>query len=90
MSHANNEPFAARWYAIVNCEASDCSFEEAIVVSFPREDRANCELARRQALSVDDDDYADGFHAVLPVHVDAVGWNSLEPLPGGWPGTGDA
>lgn len=81
----HNESFSTRFWAIVDCEVSDCSFDESIVLMMPSKERANEELGRRQTLSPDDDDYVDAYHAVLPVHVDGVGWNSLEPVPDWWP-----
>jgi hypothetical protein len=79
------EPFAARWYAIVNCEGQDDSFDDGIVVVLPRKEAANAELARRRALPPEHDDHVDAYHAVLPIHVNGVGWNSHDPCPDDWP-----
>ena len=85
MSDDSSEAFTARMWAIVNCEMGDCSFDEAIVVMMPSKDRADAELARRRALWFEDDDWVDDKHVVLPIHINGVAWNSLEPVPEWWP-----
>jgi hypothetical protein len=83
--HEFNEPFSARWYAIVNIEGQDDAFEDGIVAVFIDKGSATADLWRRQSLPADDDDHVDEYHAVLPIHVDAIGWNSHDPPPDGWP-----
>lgn len=80
-----DEPFTARMWAIVGSEACDASFEDGIVLIMPSKARAGAELARRQALPTESDDYVDEYHVVLLVHVDAIGWNSLDPVSDDWP-----
>ena len=79
------EPFSARWYAIVDCEGQDESFESGIVAVFIDKGSATADLWRRQALPPEHGDHVDAYHAVLPIHVNGVGWNSHEPCPDEWP-----
>ena len=76
MSEKYREPFAGRFWGLFNVES-----EGEPLVLFGGAEVATAELARRQALPDDHDDWLSRDWCMLPCDVAGTVWNCFDPDP---------
>lgn len=76
MSKEFREPFAGRYWTIINVEG-----DGEPPVLYRSQETADLELARRRELPEDDDAWLSEYHHVLPCDVAGALWNSYDDDP---------